>query len=71
MFQRSFAGMFLLAGMGFLSGCGGKPPDDKKPSSPVAETQDIKLEAVSPAEFRKAIDAQKGKVILIDFWGSY
>jgi thiol-disulfide isomerase/thioredoxin len=45
------------------------PPTATLPGETVAAT--IKAEPVSPEEFKKYVESQHGKVVLVDFWATY
>ena len=68
---RRIAGLWLCAGVTLFAGCGEQTPEQKKSPSPAVDTSDIKLKAVSHADFLKALKAQEGKVVVVDFWGSF
>jgi len=58
----------LVAG---LIGCGSGGPPGSAPPSAVVLPADVGLQVVKMPELKKAIAAQKGKVVVMDVWADY
>ena len=58
----------LVAG---LMGCGSGGPPASSPSAAVALPSDVGLQVVKMPELKKAIAAQRGKVVVMDVWADY
>ena len=56
----------LLVGcLTMMFGCTSEPKDGGKPSA------EVKLTTVKLKDFKKALESQRGKVVLVDIWGEF
>jgi thiol-disulfide isomerase/thioredoxin len=64
----AFLFMCLLVG---LIGCQEAAPAKKSPDAPKKSAAEVELKAIKLAELTEAINAHKGKIVVVDVWATF